>query len=386
MPERQPPAGFQWRALADLARLETGHTPSRRHPEYWGGDIPWIGIRDATANHGRLLSYTAERITAEGETNSSTRLLPAETVCLSRTASVGYVVVMGTSMATSQDFVNWVCGPELDYRYLKYILMAERAALLRFATGTTHQTVYFPEVKAFHVLIPGLSEQRAIADMLGALDDRIESNRRVVAKLAELASAVLQSQDRTLRQLGDVAAVTMGSSPPGDTYNNIGAGLPFYQGVRDFGFRFPALRVWCSAPVRIAQAGNTLISVRAPVGRVNRAREMCCIGRGVASAQSSTPSTVYYALEAVATAWEPYHSEGTVFGAIGRDDLVRLPLMWPTRSADALEAVLAPLDARLDSASVETASLTALRDALIPALLSGRLRVPEARAQLEAIV
>ena len=102
-----------------------------------------------------------------GIANSSARILPENTVCLSRTASVGYVVVMGRPMATSQDFVNWVCSRELDHRFLKYVLLSEQSAFLRFASGTTHQTIYFPEVKAFHVCLPPPPEQRAIAHILG---------------------------------------------------------------------------------------------------------------------------------------------------------------------------------------------------------------------------
>jgi type I restriction enzyme, S subunit len=118
-------SGWEWAPLSSLARLESGHTPSRKHPEYWGGDIPWIGIRDATSNHGRTLVDTAQHINDLGIANSSARLLPTNTVCLSRTASVGYVVVMGRPMATSQDFVNWVCSDDLDYRFLMYVLLAE---------------------------------------------------------------------------------------------------------------------------------------------------------------------------------------------------------------------------------------------------------------------
>jgi type I restriction enzyme, S subunit len=116
--------------------LETGHTPSRRHPEYWDGDIPWVGIRDATGNHGRTIYETQENTNELGIANSSARVLPVNTVCLSRTASVGYVVVMGRPMATSQDFVNWVCAKEIDYRFLKYILLAEKDTLLQYASGT----------------------------------------------------------------------------------------------------------------------------------------------------------------------------------------------------------------------------------------------------------
>ncbi|MBO6756354.1 MAG: restriction endonuclease subunit S [Roseibium sp.] len=100
-PQTPLPAGWRWRLLTDLARLESGHTPSRKRDDYWGGDIPWIGIRDATANHGRTIYATNENTNELGIANSAARVLPAETVCLSRTASVGYVIVMGCPMATS---------------------------------------------------------------------------------------------------------------------------------------------------------------------------------------------------------------------------------------------------------------------------------------------
>lgn len=151
--------------------MESGHTPSRRHPEYWGGAIPWIGIKDARAFDGGQVDDTIEYTNAIGIENSSARVLPAGTVCLSRTASVGYVVVMGRPMATSQDFVNFVCGERLNPRFLQYLFVAEGDNLLRFASGSVHQTIYFPEAKAFHVCIPGIAEQQRI---VGILDEALE--------------------------------------------------------------------------------------------------------------------------------------------------------------------------------------------------------------------
>ncbi|MEH6299103.1 restriction endonuclease subunit S, partial [Salmonella enterica subsp. enterica serovar Typhimurium] len=154
--------------------------------------MPWIGIRDATANHGRIIYSTNETTNQLGIANSAARILPKDTVCLSRTASVGYVVVMGRPMATSQDFVNWSCGPALDYRYLKYAFIAEGNALLRFADGSVHQTIYFPEVKALHIAAPSRREQSAIADVLSALDDKIELNRKMNETLEALAQAIFR--------------------------------------------------------------------------------------------------------------------------------------------------------------------------------------------------
>lgn len=186
------PQGWKRHLLSDLARMESGHTPSRRRPEYWGGSIPWIGIRDATGNHGRTIYETNENTNELGIANSASRVLPKNTVCLSRTASVGYVVVMGREMATSQDFANWICSPDLDYRYLKYALIAEGDALLNFASGSVHQTIYFPELKSFHIAAPERPEQSAIADILSALDDKIELNRRMNETLEAMAQAIFR--------------------------------------------------------------------------------------------------------------------------------------------------------------------------------------------------
>jgi type I restriction enzyme S subunit len=165
-PRTEPPPGWTWVPLLRLARQESGHTPSRSVAAYWNGDIPWIGIRDAGAHHGGVIQDTAQHVTQAGLDNSSARLLPAQTVCLSRTASVGYVVVMGRPMATSQDFVTWTCSSALLPDFLKYALLAEGDDIRRFGKGSTHTTIYFPEIRALHICLPPLAEQHEIVRLL----------------------------------------------------------------------------------------------------------------------------------------------------------------------------------------------------------------------------
>lgn len=165
-PDLAAPDGWQWTKLTDVARMESGHTPSRRHPEYWGGDIPWVGIKDAKLHHGGYIFETLGYTNELGIANSSARILPKDTVCLSRTASVGYVLVLGREMATSQDFVNWICGNRIDPHFLKYTLLAEKEALLRFAAGAVHKTIYYPEAKGLHICLPPLPEQKRIVAIL----------------------------------------------------------------------------------------------------------------------------------------------------------------------------------------------------------------------------
>ena len=194
-PSTELPDGWAWVPLLRIAKQETGHTPSRSQPRYWDGGVPWIGIRDAGAHHGRTIETTMQTISEAGLANSSARLLPAGTVCLSRTASVGYVTMMGRSMATSQDFATWTCTEALEPEYLMYALMAEGDDIRKFGMGSTHTTIYFPEIRALHIALPPIEEQREIVKRLKAAlarADRLEGEAtRALALLDRLEAAIL---------------------------------------------------------------------------------------------------------------------------------------------------------------------------------------------------
>ncbi len=235
--------------------------------------------------------------------------------------------------------------------------------------------------------MPSLEEQCGIAVTLGVLDDKINSNRRATELAERLGDATFAECADGQVELAKVATVVMGSSPPGSSYNEVGDGLPFYQGVRDFGRRFPGRRVWTTAPARLAKDNDTLLSVRAPVGNLNRASEQCCVGRGLAAVGSRTPSTIFYALRAASDVWKPFQQEGTVFGAINKTDLGHALVPRPTDSAmHDLEQRLSALDDGVRALSQETNRLIGLRDTLLPELLSGRVRVPEADRAIQEVV
>lgn len=166
---RKEKPGWKWRILREVARLESGHTPSRYHPEWWGGDIHWLALPDIRSLNGRYAYQTSEETNPDGIENSAARILPAGTVCLSRTASVGFVTIIGKPMATSQDFVNWVCGPEIYPEFLMHIFLYARDFFVSLASGAIHKTVYMPTVEQLCVHIPDLITQKTIADELNRL-------------------------------------------------------------------------------------------------------------------------------------------------------------------------------------------------------------------------
>jgi type I restriction enzyme, S subunit len=192
-PETPYPAGWLRVPLTQIARLESGHTPSRKHPDYWDGKVSWIGIEDARINHGGYINKTLQHVTPLGLENSAARLLPPNTVCLSRTASVGYVVVMKSSMATSQDFVNWVCSEALLPKFLMYALMAEGEGIRKFGRGTTHTTIYYPEVKALHICLPPIEEQREIVHRIETLFERADQIEQQVVAATKRTEALTQA-------------------------------------------------------------------------------------------------------------------------------------------------------------------------------------------------
>lgn len=280
------------------------------------------------------------------------------------------------------------------------------------------------------VPVPPLAEQQAIAAVLGALDDKIELNRRMNATLEAMARALFQSwfvdfdpvrakldgrppaaldpataalfpehlEDSALGHIpkgwkaGTVVEgfnLTMGQSPPGDTYNEDGNGMSFYQGRTDFGFRFPTRRIYCSAPTRYAKPGDTLVSVRAPVGDINMANEECCIGRGVAAVRhkSGATSFTYHSMANLYPDFARFEAEGTVFGSINKDSFEKLPfVILPTKIVAAYERQAGPLDEQIRTLENQSRTLATLRDTLLPKLLSGELSVAGLEFKLEGTV
>ena len=119
----------------------------------------------------------------------------------------------------------------------------------------------------------------------------------------------------------DVCKINMGQSPDSKSYNDNCDGVPFFQGNADFGERYPVTRVWCNAPTKIANPNDILISVRAPIGALNFARERCCIGRGLAAITPDTRKVsvefIYWLLKGK-TAELNSKGTGSTFKAISR--------------------------------------------------------------------
>ena len=242
------------------------------------------------------------------------------------------------------------------------------------------------DLKQISVDPPYTSVRVAISGILGSLDDKIAANTRAINSSIALAESLVDRGIRSTRvRLGDVARITMGTSPKGEYLKEEVGGLPFYQGVRDFDDLTPQKRVFTENPVREAEAGDILFAVRAPVGEVNIASEPTAIGRGLAAIRGLKDHVaLFYLLRSHPKIWNTHQDNGTVFASINKTDLSNalIPEIEMDQSQSDLLAELHNQSLVLTS---QNFILAKTRNELLPLLLSGKISVKEAEQEATAV-
>ncbi len=274
----------------------------------------------------------------------------------------------------------------------KYIYWLFRSSIIQnqirmYQSGTAQPQLPISTIQKMIIPIISLDVQKKIAIIIGTIQEKIDLNRKINNNLFEQARALYNamfvvSTSPNWRDgvLSDIADITMGQSPSGESYNEDGIGTVFYQGRAEFGDRFPTQRLFTTEPKRMAKENDVLMSVRAPVGDLNVAREDCCIGRGLASIRSkyNQQSFVLYTVFNLQPQLNMFNGEGTVFGSINRDSLNKMAIIIPDNESIAhFEDVVAPMDAQIRCNHEENLRLASIRDTLLPRLMSGELDVSE---------
>ena len=253
------------------------------------------------------------------------------------------------------------------------------------------------DLHARTVRYPDPDTQERIASKLATYDDLIENNRRRINLLEQAARLLYKEWFVCLRfpghehvkitdgvpqgwerkALSDIANITMGQSPKSIYYNEEGNGLPFHQGVTNFGVRFPVHSTFCTVQNRIAEEGDILFSVRAPVGRINIAPDKLVIGRGLSAIRSNCgqQNFLFYALKAHFFK-EDMMGGGAIFTAITKKDLHCVELIQPPeRLVQMFMDHIEPIDAQIGTLHRAILSLTQARDLLLPRLMNGKISV-----------
>ncbi|GAB2952938.1 restriction endonuclease subunit S [Aquaspirillum soli] len=336
-------------------------------------------------------------------------------VILTREAPVGEV-----GRCTFSDEENIFLGqrlfqyrpdPEkLDWNFLAYVLQSPevQGRLHGRSFGATVPHVKVGDAESLLIPCPPLEEQRQIGCVLSAYDDLIATNQRRIALLEDAARRLYREWFVHLRfpghesvpvkdgvpegwaklPLGDVAEITMGQSPESKYYNTDEDGLPFHQGVSDFGNRFVSHETYTKQATRIAEAGDILCSVRAPVGRLNLTRDKIAIGRGLSAMHSRAghQSLLFYQLDALFVE-EDMIGGGAIFASVGKKELFGQLVLQPSSSiATTFNRLAADIDAQIENLDSQNQELAKARDLLLPKLMSGQLDVSGIRLPDEVTV
>ena len=284
-------------------------------------------------------------------------------------------------------------------KFIRYVLAAPDFSghIHRITTGANIPHISGKDIAAYEFELPDLEDQVRIVECLSAYDDLIATNQRRIALLEDAARRLYREWFVHLRfpghesvpvkdgvpegwaklPLGDVAEITMGQSPESKYYNTDGDGLPFHQGVSDFGHRFVKHEAYTKQATRIAEAGDILCSVRAPVGRLNFTRDKIAIGRGLSAMRSRTghQSLLFYQLDALFVE-EDMIGGGAIFASVGKKELFGQLILQPSTSiATTFNRLVSDLDLQIENLDSQNQELAKARDLLLPKLMSGQLDV-----------
>lgn len=276
---------------------------------------------------------------------------------------------------------------------------------------TTVIALYKEDLYNIPIPIPDIKTLNYISDLVENFSQKIELNNRINAELEVMAKTLYDywfvqfdfpngegkpyktsggkmvwneelkreiPEGWEVKNLSNIANITMGQSPPGESYNCKGEGMMFFQGCTDFGNRFPTVRQFTTRPTRFANEGDILLSVRAPVGTINIAKNSCCIGRGLAALNSKDDCIAYLfgVMANLKQVFDRRNVDGTTFGSITKDDLFSLKVIKPNKQVlKRYQKITKPAFDKQNTIELENQQLSELRDWLLPMLMNGQVDV-----------
>ena len=401
--------------IGDIASLKTGPFGTQfSAKEYTSEGIPVINVKNI--GYGQILENELDYIHESTRDRLSEHILKTGDIVFGRKGSVdrhAYISENYNGWVQGSDCIRLRFQEDVNTRYISHYLKLDhvKKQINHASIGSTMASLNTDILKNIKIILPELSVQNSIESVLSSLESKVDVNSKICFELEAMAKAIYDywfvqfdfpdENGKPYRTSGgemvwneqlkreipkgwevgrlcDIANITMGQSPTGESYNDIGDGLIFYQGRTDFGLRFPTPRMYTTAPTRFAQKGDILLSVRAPVGDLNFAMEDCCIGRGLAALNSTLGSQMhlFYTLTGFQQIFKVMDGNGTTFGSITKDILFGMAVVIPSDEIlKCFDKMVKPIELKIEKCEEEIRELTKLRDWLLPMLMNGQARV-----------
>ena len=300
---------------------------------------------------------------------------------------------------------------KVNPKYLKYFTISKpyKQWVDNLSNGSTRGNINAKTFAECPIILPSREQQDYLVRVLSSLEEKIQTNNQINQELEAMAKTLYDywfvqfdfpdqngklykssggkmvyhpelkreiPEGWEVEKLSKIANITMGQSPKGSSYNEVGEGLLFFQGSTDFGWRFPIARQYTTEPSRMAEEDDILLSVRAPVGTLNIADTRCCIGRGLAAINSKigANSYIFNVMQDFKKLFDLRNSVGTTFGSITKDDLYNLKIIYPPNELLMnFDQLVKSFDKEIKNRSRQNQELIQLRDWLLPMLMNGQV-------------
>ena len=362
-----------------IGRGKSRHRP-RNAEHLYGGEYPFVQTGDIKAANFRINEYSQ---TYNEAGLAQSKLWKEGTLCITIAANIADTAILGIDACFPDSVIGFVpYEDKSDVRFVKYFFDIFQARMKSIAVGAAQDNLSLEKLLTFKIPTPSLPTQRKIASILSAYDDLIENNLKRIKLLEEKAFAsyklIVQNEKLEEFTIEELANVVMGQSPTSDTYTNEKEdNLPFHQGVTNFSNYFVEHKIYCKAPIKIAEEGDILFSVRAPVGRINFTSDKICIGRGLCAFRSKKgfQNYFYHQLKEFFFA-EDVIGNGAIFNAVTKVELMKVKLKTPSEKIQQeFEIEAQQMFNLILNLTKQNNKLREARDILLPKLMSGQIEV-----------
>jgi type I restriction enzyme, S subunit len=393
--------------ICDLGngKVQTGPFGSQLHQsDYQAEGYPFVMPKDII--NGTINESSIARVSINHVERLSKHKLSLGDIIYGRRGDIGRQALV------RRENVGWLCGSGclrislgnalVDPKFLHFYLKLPEVMswVENQAIGATMPNLNTKILRSVPVRYPiNIDYQQKIVSIISVYDDLIENNDRRITLLEKMAEEIYREWFVRLRfpgheqatfhkgipegweiaKLENIASFLMGQSPKSEFYNNLGDGLPFHQGVGTYGSRFPRKEVYCSVKGRLANKGDILFSVRAPVGRLNIADCEMVIGRGLASIRHKEEcnSYLFYLLKNNFSN-EDIIGNGSIFNSVGKDELLSFQILnLPDLVVKEFDRIAEKIDLQIENFYKAVDALKQTRDRLLTRLISGKLSVED---------
>ena len=375
--------------LGSVARGKSKHRP-RNHPSLYGGKYPFIQTAQVKAANMYINEY---KQTYNENGLAQSKIWDSGTLCITIAANIADTAILTFPACFPDSIIGFIPFDEIaDTRYIKYCFDTMQKKFKQISQGATQDNLSLEKLATIKFPAPPLEIQKRVADILSTYDALIENNEKQINLLEEAATRLYKEWFINLQfpnnetaeivdgvpkgwknhKLIDFAEIIMGQSPKSEFYNSKQQGLPFHQGVTNYGYRFVTDITYSTNYTRIGLADSILFSVRAPVGRLNITKNKIVIGRGLAAInhKNGLQSFLFYLLK------NRFYKDdlignGAIYASITKDTLYNQEFLLPDINlANQFNSIAQDLDQRIANADRQINLLKQARDYLLPRLVT----------------